>query len=321
MPAPTFQPVPPGSVAFPAPVPAPGFPPFGAPPKKKSAWGKIVAIILLSLGLTATLVLFAVAYLRLEEANARIDELDRKIEEQKDLIDKKETFGAGMNDLLDTARAFEGVKMTDIVPVRTYGDIASSAWTHRWDAVAVDADIADVAAEKKKLEDLLAAASIQASSNVSGTADESTIDQLGLGFVTTVIEEADALCQSDVWACVLHEDPYTVHFDADEAQVEYMTDWLRTGVAYHEFAHVLQMTNPGPTEAAAASFGGDWETMADCFALTYLPGWSLDHTIWVSDVQYWNVSVGYGYTCDAPQMQVIRDWYEPLGFAVTPISQ
>ena len=291
------------------------------PPKKKRAWGKIITIILLSLGLVATLALFAVAYLRLEEANTRIDELDRKIEEQKDLIDKKETFGAGMNELLDTARAFDGVKMTDIVPIRTYSDIASSAWTNRWDASAVDGDIADIAAEKKKLEDLLAAASVQASTNVSGTADESTIDQLGLGFVTTVIEEADALCGSDVWACVLHSDPYTVHFDADEAQLEYMTDWLRTGVAYHEYAHVLQMTNPGPTETAAASFGGDWETMADCFALTYLPGWSLDHTIWVSDVQYWNVSVGYGYTCDAPQMQVIRDWYEPLGFAVTPISQ
>ena len=51
-----------------------------------------------------------------------------------------------------------------------------------------------------------------------------------------------------------------------------MNDWLRTGLAYHEYAHVLQFNNPEQTETAVESFGGDWETMADCYALTFLPG-------------------------------------------------
>jgi len=290
-------------------------------PKKKRSWGKIVTIILLALALIGALVLFALAFLKLEEANTRIDEQDRQIEEQQELIEKKETFGAAMEELIETARRFDGVRMTEIVPYDQYQNAATRAWSHRWEPDALDNDIEAVKTATAELQTLLDGAAAEASSNTTGTAYESTTDQLGLGFVTSVVEDADTLCESDVLACVLHDDPYTVHFDAGDNGVEYMTDWLRTGIAYHEFAHVLQMTNPGPTETAAASFGGDWETMADCFALTYLPGWTLDHTIWVSSFQYWEVSIGYGYTCDAPQMQVIRDWYEPLGFSATPISQ
>ena len=61
--------------------------------------------------------------------------------------------------------------------------------------------------------------------------------------------------------------------------------------------------------------------MADCYALTFLPGWTLDHTIWVSSYQYWNVSVGYGYTCTPDQAQVVRDWVGQLGYKHQPISQ
>ena len=100
-----------------------------------------------------------------------------------------------------------------------------------------------------------------------------------------------------------------------------MTDWLRTGIAYHEFAHVLQFTNPGPTDTALESFDGDTETMADCFALTYLDGWTLDHTIWINRYRYWEVSIGYGYTCNETQRQVVRDWYGQLGFQSRPITQ
>jgi hypothetical protein len=100
-----------------------------------------------------------------------------------------------------------------------------------------------------------------------------------------------------------------------------MTDWLRTGIAYHEFAHVLQLANPEATATALEAFGGDNEQMADCYALTYLDGWTLDHTIWTSNVEYWEVSIGYGYTCSAEQMQVVRDWHEQIGFTSKPISQ
>ena len=141
--------------------------------------------------------------------------------------------------------------------------------------------------------------------------------------MTTSLNTADAACDdTTAWGCVAGVDPYTVHFDAAEMGAEpFMTDWIRTGVAYHEYAHVLQMTNPDPTDKAVESFGGDWETMADCYALTVLPGWTLDHTIWVSDYEYWEVSVGYGYTCNASQKQVIRDWIAEVGYTHKPISQ
>ena len=36
---------------------------------------------------------------------------------------------------------------------------------------------------------------------------------------------------------------------------------------------------------------------------------------------YWEVSVGYGYTCDESQRQVIRNWNDSLGVQVQPITQ
>jgi len=84
---------------------------------------------------------------------------------------------------------------------------------------------------------------------------------------------------------------------------------------------VLQLTNPEATDTAVAAFGGDSETMADCFALTFLPGWTLDHTVWINSYQYYEASIGYGYTCDAAQAQVMRDWYGQLGVHLRPISQ
>ena len=133
---------------------------------------------------------------------------------------------------------------------------------------------------------------------------------------------ADTACAQDVWGCVTSDEPFKIHYDESQTSAEpYMTDWLRTGLAYHEYAHVLQMTKPGPTATADKSFGGDWETMADCYALTYLPGWTLDHTIPISTYEWWEVSVGYGYTCDESQRQVIRDWVAALGYTHEPISQ
>ena len=96
---------------------------------------------------------------------------------------------------------------------------------------------------------------------------------------------------------------------------------LTEPLSYHEFAHVLQFTNPQPTTTALDAFGGDSETMADCYALTYLPGWKLHHRVWVSSYQYYEVDIGYGYTCNESQRQVVRDWYEQLGYTTGPIAQ
>ena len=259
--------------------------------------------------------------MQLHDANARIADQKQQIKEQKNLIDQKETFGASMQSLLNTADKFDGVLVTSVVPFDNYQSVAERAWYHRWNPAALDRDIATVGDDTKALEVLLATANTEATTNTTGSTYEAVIDRLGAGFATSVIDDADTLCAEDVLACVVSDDPTTVHFDAADSSLPYMNDALKTGLAYHEFAHVLQFANPDATHTALKSFDGDEETMADCFALTYLDGWTLDHRVFVNRYEYWDVSIGYGYTCNDAQKQVVRDWYTSLGFHVQPISQ
>jgi hypothetical protein len=287
---------------------------------KRRPVGLIVTVSLLSLLLATAIAAFVWYFLQLQDANATIREQQRELEEQRDLIDKKETFGAAMEGLLDEVGRYEGVPLASLIPWDRYELLASQSWARRWDATALDASIASVEKEREQLVTQRESAEQQAASNASGSAYEATLDSLGAGYVTWVLEDADTFCNSDVLACVDSENPLVVHVDAADDGLEYTNDWLRTGIAYHEFAHVLQFTNPEPTEAALVSFDGDVETMADCFALTYLDGWTLHHTIWVSSYQYWEVDVGYGYTCTDAQRQVVRDWYGQLGVHTRQIS-
>ncbi len=300
----------------------PAAPPVEPPvPKRRRPIKSIITIVLLALALAAAVVFGVLYFLQLADANDRISEQKQQIEEQQQLIDKKETFGAAMESLLDTAGQFEGTLYGTIVPTSSYELTALRAWTHRWDADKLDEDIAKIAEDEDELDALVEAAATEGSTNTTGSVYETVIDQLSSGYVTSLLYNADTFCESDVLACVDPADPYTVHFDAADDNVEYTNDVIRTGVAYHEFAHVLQMTNPEQTETALEAFGGDDEIMADCFALTFLGGWKLDHRIWVSSYEYWDVSIGYGYTCTETQKQVVRDWYSQLGYTGAPISQ
>lgn len=282
--------------------------------------GLIVTVSLLGVLLAAAIAAFVWYFLQLQDANAVIREQQRELEEQRELIDKKETFGAAMEGLLDEVGRYEGVPMATLIPWERYERLAAQSWARRWDAVALDASIADVDKARGELVTQRESAEREAASNASGSAYEATFDSLGSGYVTWVLEDADAFCEQDVIACVSSDDPLLVHVDTGDEQLPYTNDWLRTGTAYHEFAHVLQFTNPGPTATALEAFGGDSETMADCFALTFLDGWTLDHTIWVSSYEYWEVSTGYGYTCNASERQVIRDWFGELGVQLREIS-
>ena len=295
--------------------------PTRAETRSKRRLGSVIAIVLLSLALAAALAVLALYLVKLDDADTRIQDQEREIEEQRQLIEKKETFTAAMQGLLSTATTFDGVLLTSLVPFDRYESVAVRAWTHRWKPQALDRDIADVLAATSELEDLRAGASTEAATNSTGTVYETIIDQLGSGFVASVIDDADSLCEADVIGCVISDDPLTVHFDAADHSEPYMTDWIRTGVAYHEFAHVLQLTNPAPTKIALEHFGNDDETMADCFALTYLDGWTLDHRTWVSTRTYWDVNIGYGHVCTDVQRQALRDWYSGLGVQLRPISQ
>jgi glutathione S-transferase len=295
-------------------------------PKRRVGW--IVSVALLSLALVSTLAVLALSFFRLEEARSRIEQqqelLEQKedrIQEQDELIEKKETFSAAMQALVATAGKFDGALFGTLVPHDSFESLATRGWAGRWNAGTLDRATADAREADEKLADVLAAARKEAGANSSGTTYEAVLDRLGRGFVTSSVDDADKLCKRDVLGCVFPHDPFTVHFDAADASLPHMTDWLETGVAYHEFAHVLQLTNPEATHKAVKAFGGDDETMADCFALTYLDGWALDHQIWTSDVEYWDVSIGYGHTCDDTQRKTVRDWYEELGYESRPISQ
>lgn len=311
-----LPPSPPAATVSPEQLPAPI-----PPAKKKSTVGMIVTVILLSLSLIGALAVLVIYIMELDDANARIADQQREIDEQQILIDEKETFGAAMEELLHSASEFNGALMNELVPFDDYETVAQQAWTHRWDGKKVKADTETVRTFTRELAALKSEAAAEASTNTTGSTYEAVMDSLGTGFVSSVIEDADTLCKKDVLACVLSDDPYTVHFDTGSNALPYMNEWIRTGVAYHEFAHVLQFTNPTPTAAAEKAFGGDWETMADCFALTYLNGWTLDHRVWVGTNRYWDVNIGYGYTCNESQRQVIRDWYSQLGFQSRSISQ
>ena len=344
-PAPTAAPTQMGA-ATPAPMPTPvlaptaafvpaapedfaGNSPTAKRPASRSRLGWIITVALLSIGLVIAAVFLVITFLELDQASGKIDEQkgtieeqNKKIDEQKELIDKKESFGAAMNGLVGARNKFNGTKLGDRIPQNYHQSLAENGYEHRWDAEMMDETIEDVNSASAELEQVYAVAQEQKATNATGSAYETAIDQLGAGLVTVQFDDAAGLCGGEAIGCVSSEDPTIVHIDAKaESSSPYMTDWLRTGVAYHEYAHVLQFTNYEATIEPLQAFGDDYEHMADCFALTYLDGWTLDHTIWINDYQYYEVSLGYGYTCNESQRQVIRDWYDSLTITNGPLTQ
>jgi len=297
-----------------------------APRPRRAALAWIIVLAVALLASIAGLAFFVVQYLgardRLADADATIEQQRQQIEEQQKAVDQKETFKRTAQSLMDAAHGFEGLPFAELLPFDRYRTDIERGWAARWNPAAMDRVIADVQADVDALHALAADAQAQASTNASGTAAEATIDELGHGYVTSVYDDTATLCgRADALGCVISDDPLTVHFDAAANAEPYMTDWIRTGVAYHEFAHVLQFLNPEPTDTALAAFGGDLETMADCFALTYLDGWSLQQRVWIDATSYWDLDIGYGLTCDEGQRQVVRDWYDSLALTVDPIAQ
>lgn len=250
---------------------------------------------------------------QITDQRQQITDQQRRIDEQNELIDRKEQFGAAMADLYETVEPLVGLPYATLVPWARVDEFATHAWIHRWNADALARDVADVEAFATDLAARSDAAQAQAAANASGTPWESTLDSLGRGWVSMAVDEGGTPCGADALACVSDADPFTVRVNGATRTDPTMTDWIRTGIAYHEYAHVLQFTNPAATQTALAAFAGDPETMADCYALTFLDGWSLDHDVPIDESSYWQVSVGYGYTCDGGQRQVIRDWVDGLG--------
>ncbi|CAO1653446.1 hypothetical protein [Salinibacterium sp. SWN248] len=296
----------------------------GQPSRRR---GLIITVVVLALAFVAAAVLFVLTFVRLEQAREAIEQKDREIEEQIELIDEKQTFGLAMDGLMAVVAEFEGVRVGGVVNLDRYEGWAQQTWKDRWDAQEVREDSLRVEEATVALQETLAAAATNLATNSTGTTMESVTDSLGRGFALSAVDDADALCGQDVAGCVTSDDPYTAHYDAQSDQQPYMNTWQRTGLAYHEYAHVLQFTNFDETEKAVEAFVANatvdapkYEIMADCFALTYLDGWAVEQTVWVSEYEYWELG-GYGYTCNASQKQTIRDWYAAIAFAPRTISQ
>lgn len=310
-PYPTFPP--PSSFAAPPPAPAPRRP-----------VGLIVTVSILGLLLLIAGGVAVDALLRNAAANATIreqrqqlEQQERELEEQRELIDRKEVFGAAMQRLVEEANRFAGVTVGHLVDWDRYEALAKDAWAWRWDAWQLESLTTEAEQLHAQLVATREAAEAQAADNASGTVYESVLDALGSGYVSVVFEHVGGYCPAETWACVGGADPYRVYVVLESDAKRWVTDWMRTGVAYHEMAHVLQHTHPGPTAEALEHFGGDYEHMADCFALTFLDGWTLEHTHRSGGYIY-RTSIGYGYTCTAAQREVMRDWYGQLQRANEP---
>lgn len=311
-PAEPAEPAEPAATAEPTPQPS-----LEKPRRRK---GPIIATVLLSVFLLLALGAGGWLYWQLSEANAQIEQQQQELDEREELIDQKEVFGAAMLRISNSIAQLDGLPFATLVHWPLYDSLAVQGYSHRWHADALGYDILGAERAASELEEVVAAATTEAASNGTGSVWEATLDQLGRGYVSTVIEDADAFCEEDVLACVDFGEPFTVHVDAASSGEPQMTDWLRTGAAYHEFAHVLQATNPEPTEETLAVFGGDEERMADCYSLAFLEGWTLEHEVWINSYEYWEVEIGYGYTCNDAERQAIRDWNAKLGVTAREIA-
>ncbi|WP_181373635.1 hypothetical protein, partial [Microbacterium sp. HMWF026] len=249
----------------------------------------------------------------IRDQQRRLEEQQREIDQQREVIERKEEFGLALGAVEGAVAPLVGLPYASLVPWDRIDAVVEGAWSHRWsaDALALDTDsLRDLADD---LTTQRSNAEVEAATNATGTAWEAALDQLGSGWVSTRFMDVSTECGADAMACVWQAEPFVVRVGDHTRSDPTLTDWIRTGVAYHEFAHVLQFTNPGPTQAALGAFGGDVETMADCYALTELDGWSLHHEVPIDEVSLWEVSVGYGVTCDDAQRARIREWVSSVG--------
>lgn len=251
----------------------------------------------------------------------QIQQQDDQISELNDLLDEKQQFGAAMGDFLDTARALDGAPMAALVPMDEAQGLAHAAWTSRRVGSAVASHTTRVRELTESVRAAQLAADLERASNTTGTVSEQLLDEIGSGYARLDLGGADDLCRADVVGCVSSDDPYVVHLDPQNLSHPSMDDWSRRFVTYHEFAHVLQFTNPVATEAVQAAFEGDVEFMADCYALRQLDAWSLSRRVWETSSTYWESELGYGRVCDTAQRQVIDDWLSQIGVRLGPISQ
>lgn len=146
--------------------------------------------------------------------------------------------------------------------------------------------------------------------NASGSITEGLVDAAGQGFIDIRWDAATACAVSGhegrTTAGCVSEDPLAVHILPEK---QLFGDWGARMVVLHELTHLYQRADSDARGIRETSeslklveqglFQGSSEKMADCYALTYLNGWTLSNELG---------TVGYGYVCNAEERQAIRRW-------------
>ncbi|MFE7845776.1 hypothetical protein ACFUTX_11370 [Microbacterium sp. NPDC057407] len=277
----------------------------------------IVVLALIGAVVIAALAWLVVTVIQLQDVierqTERIEQQEDEISDLNDLVDERDAFSAAMDEYRETVASVQGVPMADIVPADEVQALSETAWEKRRTAGSGTARAERLRALSADIAELRTAAEAEAATNASGTLMESVLDQVSRGYARLTFDDVDALCERDVVGCVTSDDPYVVHFDQADMFHPSMDDWARHYVTLHEFAHVLQYTNPVATAAVESSFDDDWEFMADCYALRELNAWSLHRQVWINSYEYWENDLGYGRVCDAAQREVIASWLAEVG--------
>lgn len=289
-----------------------------SPPRRRRGRGILIALgVVLGVVVVAALAWLVVTVVQLQDVirqqTERIEEQDDEISDLNDLLDDRDVYAAAMDEYRQTVLSVEGLPMAAVVPVDEAQQLRDQAWKNRRTPGALARTSESVEELTASIVELRTQAETERATNASGTLMEGVLDDVGRGFVRVSFDMADVGCGADALGCVSSADPYVVHLDRPGLFHPAMDDWSRRFIALHEFAHVMQFTNPDPTATAEESFGGDWEFMADCYALRELDAWSLERRVWVSPYEYWDSELGYGRVCDSAQRDVIGTWLGELG--------
>ncbi|WP_040168109.1 variant leucine-rich repeat-containing protein [Microbacterium gorillae] len=180
----------------------------------------------------------------------------------------------------------------------------------------VAADLAQKATEyRQELEQRIQEAEGR-KANASGTLAESLVDAAGQGFIgidwDASTQCAKATKPGHTTAGCVSDDPIVVHILP--AGTLGGGDWGVRLTVLHELAHLyVRAENDAlpPSQYGQATqlvqqgmFEGSSEKFADCYALTYTNGWTLEGGGIIS---------GYGYVCNEKERQAVRAWAAGIG--------
>lgn len=179
------------------------------------------------------------------------DGLVKENGELKEKVDVKDTFNSVAHTLFEELHYFDGKPYKELFPTGRYNEIIQSAYEFRNDPAMVKLYTEDM---QEQLDEVLAMKATweERKGNSSGTSYETTLDTLSGGYSDMVLfrAESDNKCApANSSGCVWGRAPNVVNLNLDQKDLAMQwyggefAEWWFNGIAYHEFAHVLQYSN------------------------------------------------------------------------------